>query len=436
MSISEPNQTATTSAHSSTGQALTLAVTAGEILLRSGAETARVEETVNILVKAFGVSQSSCLVTPTGFYVSVEDETTVGHPLTVVRRVHNRVPHYDRISAVNDLSRRVVRGLLTLKEAQRELHQIDHAPDPYPFWLWLCAGAGSAAGATVLLGAGLLDVIPAFFTTILVQLLGWLLQRGKVPALFGEFFGAALATFVALALAATGLPIYTSRLIAGGIIKLVPGASLVASVQDGISGDLLSSAARALEALLKGAAIASGVGLALRLALNLGINISVDDNPTKEYWQIPIQVGAAFFAAACFGIAIYVPRFAIFTAGVAGGIGWLIYLLVLRLNQSTLLSTFLAAFVVGLLSWGMARWQHSPVTLYILPGILPLLPGLTIYNGMLTLTRNQDVEGLLLLVQATFLGGALAAGVALSNTVAPAVSKLSHLLLHKIKPSA
>lgn len=399
-------------------QVLALAVQAGEIILRSGGEISRVEETTTILVKAFGIESSQAIVMPTGLYVSVDDNR-LSHPITIVRRVRSRALNYNRISDVNNLSRRVVRGLATPEEAQIELDRIERAPNPYPFWLWVCAGAGSAAGATLLLGAGLLDVAPAFVSTILVQLLGWWLDRSKLPAIFGEFFGAAMATAIAVLLSWAGLPIHLDLVIAGGIIKLVPGAALVASVQDGISGDLLSSAARGLETLLKGAAIASGVGLVLTAALNLNISISTA-RTNGEVWQIPLQVVAAFVAASCYAVASHVPKFAILTAGVGGAAGWLTYLVIVRLNETPLLATFLAAFLVGTLGWGLARWQHSPVTIYILPGILPLLPGLTIYNGMLELSRNENVQGLLLLVQAMFLGGALAAGVALSNSLASA----------------
>jgi uncharacterized membrane protein YjjB (DUF3815 family) len=138
-------------------------------------------------------------------------------------------------------------------------------------------------------------------------------------------------------------------------------------------------------------------------------------------------VAAAFVASASYAVTNQAPRYSLLTTGLAGAIGWLIWLLVARGNEAQLLSTFLAAFVVGLLSWGLARWQHSPATLYILPGILPLLPGLTIYKGMLTLAQSQSSEGSLLLAQATFLGGALAAGVALSTSLAPALWRKPHL---------
>jgi uncharacterized membrane protein YjjB (DUF3815 family) len=206
--------------------------------------------------------------------------------------------------------------------------------------------------------------------------------------------------------------------IAGGIMTLVPGAALLISVQDAISGNLLSAAARGLETLLHGAALASGVGVALTGALDLGLHISVQSS-AGQVWQMPIQVVAAFAASACYAVLNHVPRVALGTAGVAGAVGWLAYLLVLQVKDSPLAATFLAAFVVGVLSWGFARGQHAPVSLFILPGILPLLPGVTIYTGMLELATNQSLQGLLLLVHAVFLGGALAAGVGLSDSLAP-----------------
>jgi uncharacterized membrane protein YjjP (DUF1212 family) len=398
---------------------LNLAMQAGEIMLRSGAETTRVEETVNILVRGFGLAQSHCLVTPTGIYLSVDD-ARLGHPVTLVHRVPGRATHYQRIAAVNDLSRRVQAGTLTLPAAQQELRRIARARDPYPLWLWLAAGGGSTAGVAVLLGGDLFDIAPAFAGTVLVLLMTTLLARSRIPAIFGDFGGAALASAIALGLLRLGLPIHAGLVIAGGIMKLVPGAALLTCVQDGISGDLLSSGARGLETMLKGAALASGVGLGLSAAVGLGWTVPTDAGG-GAVWQIPIQVAAAGGAAACYAVSNYVPRFAILTAGVGGAVGWLAYLLLVQVAATPLVATFLAAFVVGLLSWWFARIQHAPVTLYVVPGILPLLPGLTIYAGMLDLARNQNVQGLLELVHALFLGGALAAGVALSHSLAAAL---------------
>ncbi len=398
---------------------LLLAMQAGELMLRAGAETSRVEETINILVTSYGVKYSHSIITPTGMYVSADDDN-MEYPITLVRRVRNRGMDFSRISMVNDLSRRTSRGLLTIHEAEIELGRIAQSKTPYPFWLWVLAGASTASGATLLLGGGLLDIIPTFVSSVLIIFMVIGLGKANIPAIFLDAAAAALATAFALAIDWVGLPTHTTLVIAGGIIRLVPGAALLASVLDGISGDLLSSAARALEALLKGAALAFGVGLALFAATALGIP-QPNENQANEIWQIPIQVIAAAFAAASFAVSNNIPRLRILAAGLAGGVGWLTYLLAIKFWNAPLVATFGAAFVVGMVGWGLARWQHSPITLYILPGVLPLLPGITIYQGMLALTENRTVDGLVLLIQATFLGGALAAGVALSNAVAPTI---------------
>src|SRR5689334_11752591 len=59
--------------HIQARRVLALAMRAGDLMLRSGAETSRVEETVNILVRGFDLAQSQCLVTPTGIYLSIDD---------------------------------------------------------------------------------------------------------------------------------------------------------------------------------------------------------------------------------------------------------------------------------------------------------------------------------------------------------------------------
>jgi uncharacterized membrane protein YjjP (DUF1212 family) len=411
---------------------LQIAVYGGEVMLRSGAETARVEETIEHLTRSFGVSDSNNLVTPTGIFVSVNSDTH-DLPLTLVRRVRGRSLNLGRIAEINDISRRASRGLLTLDEVEVELHRVESTPDPFPLWLLLLAGAGTASGVTVLLGGSLLDSAITLASGLVVQLLMWLLACFKIPRIFGEFSGAALATAFALFSAWLGLPIHQTLVIAGGIIMLVPGAALLASVQDGIAGDLLSSGARGLETLLKGAAVAGGVGLALRTGSVLNIQASLDTTQ-GEIWQIPIQVAAAILASACYAIVFHIPVRAILPAGLAGGLCWLVYLLALPATQSALIATFLASFAAGLVSWVLARLRQSPTTLYTLPGVLPLLPGLPIYSGMLALSQNRSNDGILQLITATFLGGAIAAGVALSNTVLAQVWRLSLLGRAKKQP--
>lgn len=403
-----------------------LAVYAGELLLRSGAETSRVEQTMDILLRSFGIRSGSSLVIPTGIYVSVGG-LSGEQSATLMRRIPTggRSLNLNKLVAVNELSRKAVLGKITLEQVENELHSIANARDLYAGWLRITAGAASAAGATLLLGGDGLEGLIAFAGSFLVQLILRLFEKRQIPGVFGDFSGAALATAFALLLIPLSVQVSTTRAIAGSILVLVPGAALLASVGDGIAGDLLSSAARGLEAFLKGASIAAGVGFSLGLAISLGVPARLQEKQ-GEIWQMPVQVVAAFGCAAFFAIGTQAPRKVIGPVGLSGAICWLFYLLLKQSSANELLAIFVAAFGLGMLAWALARRQFMPVTVYVLPGIVPLLPGLTIYKGMYALSQNQNIEGFLLLAQALFTCFALAAAVGLSNTLFPRLWPTPH----------
>src|SRR5690606_15435605 len=81
----------------------------------------------------------------------------------------------------------------------------------------------------------------------------------------------------------------------------------------------------------------------------------------------------------------------------------------------------LAALAVGVVSYSLAGRVRVPPLVVIWAGIVPLLPGLTIYQGMLQLLNASDILGTLglsTLLSAMSIGVALAAGVILGEYVA------------------
>jgi hypothetical protein len=90
--------------------------------------------------------------------------------------------------------------------------------------------------------------------------------------------GGLTATVCTLGLFALGkLPPGTepSLVIAAGITVLLSGLSLMGTVQDAISGHVVTAAGRAVEIALLSAGLLAGVILGLRLALGFGISLSV-----------------------------------------------------------------------------------------------------------------------------------------------------------------
>lgn len=66
----------------------------------------------------------------------------------------------------------------------------------------------------------------------------------------------------------------------------------------------------------------------------------------------------------------------------AGIIGWAIYLLIFHFTEQLFLSNFVAAFLVYLYAEIMARILKAPSNIFLIPGIIPLLPGGTLYYTM------------------------------------------------------
>ena len=249
------------------GRVLALAIFAGEIMLESGAEISRVEETIGRILAAYGLT-GEAWVTPTGIFASAGPPGEP--PATGLRRVRRRGLALWRVSAVNALSRGLAAHPEPVATVQERLNGLLHAPALYPPWLHRTAGLLSGAAATLLLGGTTTDLLPALAANLLVQLVLTALARLTLPAAMTHFAGAAAASAAALVFHLAGWPLHVSLVIAGGIIALMPGLVFTAAVRDGLAGDLLSSVTGAAEAALSAAALAAGVGTALYVYLRLG----------------------------------------------------------------------------------------------------------------------------------------------------------------------
>ena len=77
------------------------AALAGTIMLESGAEIYRVEETINYILKTSGLKTSEAFVVSTGIMISLDDPSI--DALTVIRRVNKGATNLNVIAQVNDI---------------------------------------------------------------------------------------------------------------------------------------------------------------------------------------------------------------------------------------------------------------------------------------------------------------------------------------------
>lgn len=77
-------------------------------------------------------------------------------------------------------------------------------------------------------------------------------------------------------------------------------------------------------------------------------------------------------------------------ASTAGGVlGWAVYLLIFYFSKNLFLANFVAACAVYAWSEIMARKLKTPVTIFLVTGCIPLLPGGLLYYTMEALIQND-----------------------------------------------
>jgi len=99
---------------------------------------------------------------------------------------------------------------------------------------------------------------------------------------------------------------------------------------------------------------------------------------------------AAAIGTVAFSVLFSVPRRNYPLCGIIGGVGWLVYMLLQDVSfLGAMGATYLATVVVIILSREAAVFQKCPATMFMIPGIFPLVPGAGIYWAAYYLVTNQ-----------------------------------------------
>ncbi|MCL2582548.1 MAG: threonine/serine exporter family protein [Streptosporangiales bacterium] len=393
---------------------LNFALRAGGALLSAGATTIEVEALILDLTAACGLDQCEADVTFTSMTASYIRGDDV-EPVTVVRVVRQRSVDYGRLSAITALRDDLEAGRVTAEDAIVRLDQVC-AAHPRHQTLVLLSWAGMATAFTVLLGGRWLAAITAFVSAAIVTLLMRAVARYGIPDFFQSALGAAVATGIAMSVVAAHVHVQPPLVVAGGIMVLVPGYSLVASVRDAITGFPISGSARGLEVLLTVAGIVTGVAATLYVAVSVGVVPRLGALSAAPLTQSAVQVTAAGVAAALYATAALVPRRSLVYSGLVGAGGWAVFLILGHYQASLVVSTAAASVMVGIAGAALGRWRKTHAFLYVVPGVMPLVPGLTIYQGMLDLFTSTG-NAFEMLLRAVAVGLTIAAGVTLGEMI-------------------
>lgn len=242
------------------------AVTAGEIMLKSGAEAYRVEDTMTHILNKSEAEHVDPVAFNTAILVTFQERGK--QPVSVIRRVKSRGTNLNKIVQVNDISRRFCGEELTLEEAHRELKALDGKQ--YNSLLYNIGTVGVVAGFAVFFGGDLVDTGASVLVGIVLAALMTVCKRLKVHDFFMDILSCIGISFVTVLLRQYVIKnLNLDIIIISAIMPMVPGVAITTAVRDTLQGDYVSGAARILEAFLKAAAIAIGVGIGMAAAAGL-----------------------------------------------------------------------------------------------------------------------------------------------------------------------
>ena len=247
---------------------LDLATNLGYELAMCGAETFRVEESINRVMAAYGIT-AEVFAIPNCLTVSIETED--GQILTRMRRIGAHGNDLDAVERFNGLSRAICNRTPDPQEGKRWLELVRNSRLHYNFPMYLLGNFLGAAGFALFFGGDLLDFICSGICGLVIGLVTRFLEKMQANPFFRTIAAAFFMALIAYAMGVAGLCHSADAVIIGALMILVPGLLFTNAMRDIIYGDTTSGINRIVQVFLTAVALALGTAVAWRLiSVSLG----------------------------------------------------------------------------------------------------------------------------------------------------------------------
>ncbi len=349
---------------------LQLVTDIGFHMLSYGGEIYRVEETVKRICSAYGVDGADIFAIPSAIIVSITNQNKT---CSKTRRLLTKGTDLDKVDRLNDLSRRLCREKPDYATAKQMLAQVNSGAE-YPLWLLCCAHGVAALIFALFFGGNWKDGLWALPIGVVIKLTSYWL--GKCGA--NSFFVTVICGALSALMAGLGAQLHfidqISHVLMGAIMNLVPGLILTNAMRDIMAGDFIAGLMRIAEAVLIGAGIAVGVMVPLTLFQPL-----LGKSSVRGDFLTCLYAAAGVIA---FGIVFNIRGKKLLFSALGGTVSWLAYLLTYNCFSSDIFGYFFAAVVMSIFAEVFSRIHKMPVTIYLVAGLIPLVPGSGIYRTM------------------------------------------------------
>lgn len=427
-------------------EVLNFSLRLAETMFHYGADTVDVDSAIVAVCAAYGLDDVEIDITNQSViinYVSdideVDDrtrainlsesgETAPGKERfshTVMRVVRSWSENYAALDDIYKLINDITADGLPRHRAERRLHKINTAKKPYSPMVIMLANIVAAFSLVLALGGSLAAGAVGGIVFLAIHFVNSLISKLKMPGFFNMAAGAGVVTFAAIYISdeasifsQVGFHVSAPHIVAAGLIMLLPTARLVSTVQDALNGFPLTAAGKFVSTGMSFLGIV--VGLASAVAVLSVLGVSELDITETRFVGASLGVSYTFFmlASLAFAVTTHARWRTLLWILLIATCGFWVY------QGYTLLfgagagraNTAFAALVIGLMSTFLAYRLHAPASIFYVPALTFLLPGLSVFRGLylFTVEANSDA-GVPGMVAAIAIILSMASGVVLGS---------------------
>lgn len=391
---------------------LELAVSLANKLQACGAETYRVEETINRIIEAYGVERVDAFVIPSSVMASLETDS--GRILTKIRRLKGGETMLDGIERYTALSRRICIEKPEIREARRLLRETEKKVCRYPLPIYYLAAFLIGAGFGVFFGGGIIEALAAGVCCTAIGASLRFMGKLHANAFFTSFVCSFILGFLANMFTAIGFGKNADITVIGAIMLLVPGFLFTNSLRDVIYGDTMSGLNRLVQVLIIAIALVFGTSSGVSLARHIFSEVVFSLEPIAH--PLWIQCIAGLIGTLGFGLMFNMHGKGIPFALLGSVISWPVCVLCMRIGLAEPIAYLMGAVVSAFYAEIMARIRKCPATSYLMCALVPLIPGSGIYYTMDFIRRGMLPEAYDKGMLTAAIAGSMAVGVLLVST--------------------
>lgn len=371
---------------------LNLLTEIGEMMIISGAHTARIVRNLERIAKGLGY-HCELVLTYTGIVISVYKQNKFkAH--TLAKTIKTKGLNFETVSEISILSWDVFENKTSIAEIKSKLRQIKAKKVYSNFQLYALAPLASVALCMLFDGDWLQSLI-VYISTIGGYYVRRTLMLKHHNHLFAFFIGATISTLIIHFLGII-YNIQVKEALVVSVLYLIPGAVMINSFIDYLEGYFESGTARFIYSLMAILMIAFGFFTSTMIfninaikefilfdLSNLQSNIKMAFEP-EGFGLVVSKLIFGGITSLGFALMFNTPKRALWTVFLLGSIGYLIkYLLFQELEMNLILSIFVASCFVGISGMYFAHRTHTPPIIFMIPAVINMIPGLISYEFMM-----------------------------------------------------